>query len=31
MATHDYQLISKNPKKTIRIENELLFELIKKT
>ena len=31
MATHDYQLISKNPKKTIRIENERIFELIKKT
>ena len=30
MATHDYQLISKNPKKTIRIENERIFELIKK-
>ena len=30
MATHDYQLISKSPKKTIRIENERLFELIKK-
>jgi len=31
MATHDYQLISKNPKKTIRIEDERIFELIKKT
>ena len=31
MATHDYQIISKNPKKTIRIENERIFELIKKT
>jgi|TARA_B100001094_G_C18063229_1_gene736139 cell division transport system ATP-binding protein len=31
MATHDYQIISKNPKKTIRIEDERIFELIKKT
>ena len=31
MATHDYQLISKNPKKTIRIEDERIFELTKKT
>ncbi len=31
MATHDYQIISKNPKKTIRIENERIFELTKKT
>ena len=31
MATHDYQLISKNQKKTIRIEDESIFELIKKT
>ena len=31
MATHDYQLISKNPKKTIRIEDDRIFELIKKT
>ena len=31
MATHDYQLISKNQKKTIRIEDERIFELIKKT
>ena len=27
MATHDYELISKNPKKTIRIEDDRLFEL----
>ena len=31
MATHDYELISKNPKKTIRIEDDRLFELSKKT
>ena len=31
MATHDYQIISKNPKKTIRIEDERIFELTKKT
>ena len=31
MATHDYDLISKNPKKTIRIEDDRLFELSKKT
>ena len=30
MATHDYELISKNPKKTIRIEDDRLFELSKK-
>ncbi len=31
MATHDYNLISKNPKRTIRVEDERLFELSKKT
>ena len=31
MATHDYELISKNPKKTIRLEDDKLFELSKKT
>jgi len=31
MSTHDYELISKNPKKTIRIEDDRLFELSKKT
>ena len=31
MATHDYELISKNPKKTIRIEDDRLIELSKKT
>ncbi|MBL6592351.1 MAG: ATP-binding cassette domain-containing protein [Flavobacteriaceae bacterium] len=31
MATHDYELISKNPKKTIRLEDDRLFELSKKT
>tara|TARA_X000000950_G_scaffold89516_1_gene112606 strand:+ start:747 stop:1424 length:678 start_codon:yes stop_codon:yes gene_type:complete len=31
MATHDYELISKNPNKTIRIEDDRLFELSKKT
>ena len=31
MATHDYDLISKNPKRTIRVEDERLFELSKKT
>ena len=31
MATHDYELISKSPKKTIRIEDDRLFELSKKT
>ena len=31
MATHDYSLISKNPKRTIRVEDERLFELSKKT
>ena len=31
MATHDYELISKNPKKTIRIDDDRLFELSKKT
>jgi cell division transport system ATP-binding protein len=31
MATHDYELISKNPKKIIRIEDDRLFELSKKT
>ncbi|MFL2612548.1 MAG: cell division ATP-binding protein FtsE [Flavobacteriaceae bacterium] len=30
MATHDYELISQNPKKTIRIEDDRLFELSKK-
>lgn len=30
MATHDYNLISKNPKRTIRVEDERLFELSKK-
>jgi cell division transport system ATP-binding protein len=31
MATHDYELISKNPKKTIRLEDNRLYELSKKT
>tara|TARA_B100000282_G_C31736297_1_gene493646 strand:- start:943 stop:1620 length:678 start_codon:yes stop_codon:yes gene_type:complete len=31
MATHDYDLISKNPKKTIRLEDNRLYELLKKT
>jgi len=31
MATHDYNLISKNPKRTIRVEDERLYELSKKT
>lgn len=31
MATHDYNLISNNPKRTIRVEDERLFELSKKT
>ena len=31
MATHDYELISKNPKKTIRLEDDRLYELSKKT
>ena len=31
MATHDYNLISRNPKRTIRVEDERLFELSKKT
>ena len=31
MATHDYNLISKNPKRTIRVEDERLFEFSKKT
>jgi len=31
MATHDYELISKNPKKTIRLEYNRLYELSKKT
>ena len=31
MATHDYNLISKNPKRAIRVEDERLFELSKKT
>ena len=31
MATHDYNLISKNQKRTIRVEDERLFELSKKT
>ena len=31
MATHDYNVISKYPKKTLRVENGKLFELIKKT
>ena len=31
MATHDYELISKNPKKIIRIEDDRLYELSKKT
>ena len=31
MATHDYDLIAKNPKKTIRLEDDRLFELSKKT
>jgi cell division transport system ATP-binding protein len=31
MATHDYELISKNPKKIIRLEDNRLYELSKKT
>ena len=31
MATHDYNVISKYPKKTLRVENGKLFELSKKT
>ena len=31
MATHDYNLISNNPKRTIRVEDERLYELSKKT
>ena len=30
VATHDYEIISKFPAKTIRIEKERLFELSKK-
>ena len=30
MATHDYNLISNNPKRTIRVEDERLYELSKK-
>ena len=31
MATHDYNVISTYPKKTLRVENGKLFELLKKT
>ena len=31
MATHDYNVISRYPKKTLRVENGKLFELSKKT
>ena len=31
MATHDYNVISTYPKKTLRVENGKLFELSKKT
>ena len=31
MATHDYDMISNFPKKTLRLEDGKLFELSKKT
>ena len=31
MATHDYDMISKFPKRTLRLEDGKLYELTKKT